>query len=159
MGCLAGQLGVNGNIAADPLFCAPAIGNYALDAASPCAPEQAPAGCGLIGAIGVGCGATGMPAGEPSPVAAPFIRVAPNPIAGEAAITWVDPLGGPRTLRIVDLAGRLVRERELGRRAPGTHAVAWSEVTGGRRLPAGVYFVEILPRGAGARPARVILVN
>jgi len=149
---------VNGNIGADPLFCAPAIGNYALDAASPCAPGQSPGACGL-GAIGVGCGATGVPAGEPSPAAALFIRVAPNPTAGEAAITWTDPLGGPRTLRIVDLTGRLVCARDLGRRAPGTHTIGWSEVTGGRRFPAGVYFVEILPRGAGARPARVILVN
>ncbi len=45
------------DIAADPLFCSPAGGDYRLNAASPCAPPNSPAECGLIGALGVGCGA------------------------------------------------------------------------------------------------------
>jgi hypothetical protein len=44
------QTGVNGNISADPMFCAPA--SYELDPDSPCAPGNHPDGvaCGLIGA-------------------------------------------------------------------------------------------------------------
>jgi len=53
VGCLAGLEGVDGNLRADPLFCDRVAGDLTLDAASPCA--DAP-GCGLIGALEVGCG-------------------------------------------------------------------------------------------------------
>ncbi len=57
---LAGQLGVEGNISADPIFCDPVNHNYFLHVDSPCLPGNHPAGydCGLIGALGEGCGAT-----------------------------------------------------------------------------------------------------
>ena len=48
-----------GNISAPPLFCDPARGLYTLAEGSPCLPEQAPPGCGLIGALPRGCTATG----------------------------------------------------------------------------------------------------
>jgi predicted outer membrane repeat protein len=56
VGCIADQLGQNGNISGDPLFC----GEYspaeplAIHENSPCAPAQQPV-CGLIGANEVGC--------------------------------------------------------------------------------------------------------
>jgi hypothetical protein len=40
---------------ADPLFCDPEGGDYSLAGDSPCLPGQGPAGCGLIGAIDLGC--------------------------------------------------------------------------------------------------------
>jgi parallel beta-helix repeat protein/predicted outer membrane repeat protein len=52
-GCLAGQLGGDGNIEQDPLFCPG--GDYGLAAGSPCS-EDASA-CGRIGALPVSCGA------------------------------------------------------------------------------------------------------
>jgi hypothetical protein len=52
-GCIASQYGVNGNIALDPMFCDPAAGDWHLCAESPCAPGAG--GCGLIGALLVGC--------------------------------------------------------------------------------------------------------
>ena len=52
-GKLAGQLGVHGNIASDPLFCDQPLGIYSLAATSPCAPAQTT--CGGIGFYGVGC--------------------------------------------------------------------------------------------------------
>ncbi len=42
---------LGGNVNLDPLFCA----DYSLAESSPCAPANAPAGCGLIGARDVGC--------------------------------------------------------------------------------------------------------
>lgn len=48
-----------GNISAAPLFCDPARGLYTLAEGSPCLPEQAPPGCGLIGALPRGCTVTG----------------------------------------------------------------------------------------------------
>lgn len=55
--CYADQLGVNGNIEADPQFCGiPGSGNYYLQSDSPCAPNNN--GCGeLIGALPVNCDA------------------------------------------------------------------------------------------------------
>jgi predicted outer membrane repeat protein len=57
IGCIADQADTNGNFSADPMFCG--IQNpdsvYALCTASPCASNHSPDGCGLIGAVGVGC--------------------------------------------------------------------------------------------------------
>jgi len=59
VGCIAGQNGVDGNIGKDPLFChhANPSERYSLHSDSPCAPESNP-DCGVIGALGVGCGPT-----------------------------------------------------------------------------------------------------
>jgi hypothetical protein len=54
--CIADQLGQNGNIFADPLFCDVAADNFTLSSNSPCAPDNSN-GCGLIGAQDVGCDA------------------------------------------------------------------------------------------------------
>ena len=61
VGCIAGQAGLNGNLAAYPLFCGLAAGDLTIDEASPCAPAQSGA-CGLIGALPVRCGTTGVDA-------------------------------------------------------------------------------------------------
>lgn len=58
-GCLEGQLGPDGNIAADPLFCDAEILDLTLDETSPCAPFSPPnEDCDLIGAWPVACGGT-----------------------------------------------------------------------------------------------------
>jgi hypothetical protein len=54
-GCLAGQLDTNGNMYANPRFCNMAAGNYHIHNTSDCAPANS-GGCGLIGALPVGCG-------------------------------------------------------------------------------------------------------
>lgn len=59
IGEIAGQLGTEGNICADPLFCAPETGDWTLQDGSPCAPFSPPnPECDLIGAWPVGCGGT-----------------------------------------------------------------------------------------------------
>jgi hypothetical protein len=67
-GCIATQVGIEGNFCADPLFCGPLDGStpvldagvsaFCLHADSPCLPGNHPAGynCGLIGAHRMGCG-------------------------------------------------------------------------------------------------------
>jgi hypothetical protein len=59
VGTIEGQLGINGNIAADPRLCAPDAGDFTLAGNSPCAPFTPPnPECDLIGAWPVGCAAT-----------------------------------------------------------------------------------------------------
>ena len=57
VGCIESQFGVNGNFAGDPAFCDSGNGDFTICESSPCAPAQQP-DCGLIGALGVGCGPT-----------------------------------------------------------------------------------------------------
>ncbi|MBN2170032.1 MAG: right-handed parallel beta-helix repeat-containing protein [Candidatus Krumholzibacteriota bacterium] len=59
--CIAGQLGVDGNISANPLFCDITRSDYSIAADSPCAPDNNECGT-LIGAFDVGCG--GVPVRE-----------------------------------------------------------------------------------------------
>ncbi len=54
VGCIADQMGINGNFSADPLFCDTANGNYHIYNNSPCDPTNND--CEeLIGALGIGC--------------------------------------------------------------------------------------------------------
>jgi len=52
--CIADQLGMDGNLSLDPLFCDPAAGDWTLHADSPCGPGNPD--CGQIGAWPLGCG-------------------------------------------------------------------------------------------------------
>jgi len=67
VGCIADQLGINGNFSACPSFCDAPGGNFQLCDESPCAPGNHPDGidCGLIGALDVGC-VCGPSASEPT---------------------------------------------------------------------------------------------
>ena len=60
--CLAGLDGVNGNFSAAPLFCDLEDGDFTLASDSPCLPGNHPDGvdCGLIGALGQGCGTVSL---------------------------------------------------------------------------------------------------
>lgn len=50
------------NISLDPLLCNVAAGDFHLESGSPCAPENAPVRCGLIGALDVMCTSAVLPA-------------------------------------------------------------------------------------------------
>jgi hypothetical protein len=58
VGRIADQASINGNFSADPLFCEAADPDFTLHSSSPCLPGNHPDGadCGLIGALGQGCG-------------------------------------------------------------------------------------------------------
>jgi len=60
LGAITDQTGMNGNISVDPMFCGrtgPYAGNFFLNSSSPCL--NAP-GCGMLGALPMGCGATAV---------------------------------------------------------------------------------------------------
>ena len=58
---------MGGNFSLDPYFCDSVGGDYSLDAASPCAPENSPVGCGLIGALPVSCDLAGVSSRQTEP--------------------------------------------------------------------------------------------
>ena len=60
VGGIAGQYGLRDNISQDPLFCSAESWDFALADCSPCAPDNSPEGCGLIGALPVGCSFAGI---------------------------------------------------------------------------------------------------
>jgi len=55
VGLIADQANINGNFSADPLYCDAENGDYTIQSGSPCTPPGA-TGCGLVGALPVGCG-------------------------------------------------------------------------------------------------------
>jgi hypothetical protein len=93
------------NLALDPVFCAASLGDFGLQASSPCAPSGP---YGSIGARPVGCLAN---AGvTPDPAALRF-TVYPNPARGGLALAA--PASTPGRVEIIDLAGRRLWERSL----------------------------------------------
>jgi hypothetical protein len=73
--CIVDQLGVNGNITDDPLFCDPENGDFTLHENSPCAPFTPPnEECDLIGAWPVGCGPTAVQMGTWGAIKAMYRR-------------------------------------------------------------------------------------
>jgi hypothetical protein len=154
-GCLAGQLGQDGNISEDPLFCDAANGDLRIETGSPCAPPQSGA-CGLIGGLPAGCETTAITA-QPAPPVPVSLRAYPMPFrAGAGLIEWVSEEPASVTLRLYDPLGRLVMSRDLGRRAAGTQQVAWRDVIAGAQLASGVYFVQLDGLASPLEPLRVV---
>ena len=142
-GCIASQLGQNGNFSANPLFCDATARDFTIRATSPCAPANSPPGCFLIGALPVGCGVADVDVEEASS-AALRLTVIPNPVRGMARFE-LGPGALLTTLRIFDSQGRLI-EQLSGQDG------AW-EWKPGSAVPAGVYFA--MPEDGPAGPEAV----
>lgn len=156
-GCVADQLGIRGNISADPFFCQISAGDFTLHADSPCEAENS-SGCGLIGAWPVGCGEV-SDAAPFSPATGPLrLRNHPNPFN---PVTWISyRLAEPAMvqLRIFDLQGRVVRELEAGApQTQGSHSLRWDgHGDFGQPLPSGVYYCRL--DAAGQTQTRKMLL-
>jgi hypothetical protein len=150
-------------ISADPLFCGPvgcaeaptAAGDYTLDAASPCLPQNNPWGQWGMGALGQGCDIyTRVAAG--GALSKRGLVISPNPATGRAVLRYALPGNASSTIEVFDLAGRLVRALA----APGAEgSILWDGKDGaGRDVAAGVYFVRAADRDP-AETKRVILIR
>jgi len=138
----ADQLGQNGNIRANPMFCDPASGDFRLFSASPCAPNDNPT-CGLIGALPVGCLTSSTPTPR-VPGAFALQEPVPHPVRSGSTLRFDLPEPGRATLRLYDVSGRLLARLQDGDFAAGSHAYAWSGAgDDGRPLPAGIYFCRL----------------
>jgi hypothetical protein len=163
-GLIADQLGVNGNIWADPLFCDDQNPEEPLTvhALSPCAAENNPA-CGQIGAWPVACGWEAVDGGCPDHSTGLWLGVCrPNPMRGQAGLDYRIPPeleASVVRLSVIDSAGRLVRTLLHGRIQAGIHYLAWRGNDGSnRQVPAGVYFAE-LRVGSERLRRRIVLLE
>jgi hypothetical protein len=68
------------------------------------------------------------------------LRVAPNPALASARVAFARDASAHAALELLDIAGRLVRTRDLSALAPGTREVMLDGLGG---LPAGVYLVRV----------------
>lgn len=151
-GDLARQLGNDGNICDDPLYCSP--DDLSLQAASVCAPEVS--GVGLIGALGVGCDST---VDVPDSPAAVELHAQPNPFNPRTEIVYMLPSAGQARVSVYDLRGRRLSVLVDESRPAGEHRVAWEARDGaGRMLASGTYLM-VLETDGQRKTSKLMLVR
>ena len=133
-----------GNFSADPMFCGNPGYEYNLDPNSPCAPGNHPDGLcdgDLIGALAAGCGSSPVPLpGAGSLV----LGNHPNPFNPRTTIFFELPEAGPATLRIFNLAGRLVLEESWDDLPAGRSEFPWNGLDRqGQAQASGVYLYRL----------------
>jgi len=145
VGAIAGLLGVDCNISADPLFCDAASGDYSLRDDSPCLPENN--GCGLMGALGQGCGAEAGVAEGAGASSRPSLRLTGSPIRYGAAIEITCQLKrpGPARLRLFDPLGRPRATIFEGSLSAGVHRLRprLERDAQGEPLASGLYWLRL----------------
>jgi len=143
-GGVSDPTGTNGNISADPEFCNLPGEDFGIHTTSPCDPANS-GGCGLIGAFASGCGGTPVPEeGETAPLVFKVEQNYPNPFNPVTKIRFSLPAPAHTTVRIYDVAGRLVKSL-LAAELPATkHEVTWTgQDNTGRSVAAGIYFYAV----------------
>jgi len=96
---------------------------------------------------------------DESHVFAPRLSVFPNPGSRDFMIRFSNSAAGPLTVRIYDVAGRLVRTLHDGVRESGPLDVHWyGEDDHGRRLAAGAYLIRATTK-SGISSGRVTLIR
>lgn len=138
---IANPTGIDGNIAADPLFCGVTFDDLRLAEDSPCAPGAAPA-CGRIGALDVGCGlSVAVDANEGGDIAS---FIAPVPLRIGSLLSWRWGAGGPCRIEVFSLSGRRVSSLEFGVSSAAWREMRWTGLDdAGRALPSGLYWAVI----------------
>lgn len=159
-GSIADQLGVDGNLGADPLFCGATqpLFPFGLDENSPCAPEANPA-CGLIGAVPVSCGEwSGVAERVAAGPALELYPGSPNPFNPSTKIAFRLAEPGRVEARIYAIDGRCVRTLAAGRFDGGRHELTWSGIDdSGRPVASGVFFCRVRTADAEATTRLVLL--
>lgn len=89
----------------------------------------------------------------PTPVAVSLSAIRPNPMRGQASISFTVGQAGPVQMRLFDVSGRLVRVLQEGQLAEGAHEITWDgRNDSGHNVGAGIYFVRL--RGGGVEETR-----
>jgi hypothetical protein len=133
------------NFSADPEFCSQPAKNFRLLETSPCAQPNS-GSCGLIGAFWHGCSPT-TDAEEPDhlPSASMLHNCFPNPFNPATQIRFDIARPARTSLRIYDVAGRLVRVLVDEDLAAGRYETSWNGSNdAGKRVASGVYFYKLV---------------
>jgi hypothetical protein len=150
------QVGVDGNISADPLFCDPDNWDFHVAPDSPCLDTL----CGQIGALGAGTCPALSPAPDVLAVAFGLKGNHPNPFNPRTEIVFALEQDAPVSLEIYDVAGRKVRTL-IGSEVftAGEHRVTWEgRDEAGRAAAAGIYF-SVLTTAQGNDSRRMVLLK
>lgn len=125
----------------DPLFCDAAGYDIGLQNGSPLA---AAPGCGLVGALGVGCAIAGAQGPAAPAIGTLELAAAPNPAAGGVRFAWASPVAGAQ-IALFDVTGRRRWSRALDARRG---EFVWAGLgDDGRPVAAGVYFARLTSAG------------
>lgn len=92
--------------------------------------------------------------GTPAPLTLALEPVFPNPFNSRTTVVFTLTQEGPARLSLWDIAGRQVRELELGRLSAGRHTAAFD----GRDLTSGVYLLR-LETAAGSAAQKMLLLK
>jgi subtilisin family serine protease len=140
---LTDPTGSDGNVSEDPRFCDFDLEVYTISDASPCHPDNS-GGCGQIGALGEGCTEGNAVEDGEAPLRFAVQPNYPNPFNPKTTIRFALPEAAATTLRVYDVAGRLVRTLLAHQLPAAEHAIDWhGDDEEGRRVPAGVYFYRL----------------
>jgi flagellar hook assembly protein FlgD len=83
----------------------------------------------------------------------------PNPAAASTTIRYRLGTGGPVSLRIFDVSGRLVRSLFEGQQGAAEHRLPWDgRDDAGLQVPSGVYFYRLNAAGKEA-VERVVIIR
>ena len=82
--------------------------------------------------------------------------VYPNPVAGDAMVSFMLPAAATASLELVDVTGRIAAEQRLGALSAGEHAVRL--IPRGIPLKPGMYFVRLVT-GGESRSARFVVLR
>ncbi len=86
------------------------------------------------------------------------VRASPNPARASTSLRIEADRAGTQEVLVLDSLGRVVRRLGKGRFAAGPRAVAWDRRSdSGRRLPAGLYTIEVRTPAHKARTRLVLL--
>lgn len=145
VGAISDLQQANGNLNLDPQFCGDAnpVSPFSIAGSSPCAAANNP-GCGLIGALPVGCGETS--GAEEPPLTSDFKwhGCFPNPFNPATTLSFELNVDSDVTLMIFDVHGRLVRSLTAGYYLAGEHRIMWHGVDNqGREVGSGVFFAQL----------------
>jgi PKD repeat protein len=146
----AGQLGQNGNLSQDPMFCDAAQGDFRLLPDSPCLPPAS--ACGPMGAFAVSCETTLAPGVAPARFA--LGEATPNPFNPVARLDLQVPMAGPVRADLFNMAGQHMDTVFRGQLPAGTHALR----VDGSRLASGVYLLQV-EAGADRAVRKLILLK
>ncbi|MCP4566229.1 MAG: T9SS type A sorting domain-containing protein [FCB group bacterium] len=137
------QLGVEGNIAQDPMFCDTAVRRLSLHQESPCAAESN--SCGLrIGALDVNCFTSVDEQSSGRDNLSLATRNFPNPFNAATTIEYTVPRRSRVSISVLNLLGQTVRELTEEIKSPGVYSLIWNgRIRDGSVAATGVYFYRL----------------